>query len=283
MPTVPDFLELCSEIERYTAQYAAARQEKSRGKRFSRVKGASPHRAPYRPQAALPPPHMGLTRKEVALNHARERDAELRLKRRTGEVAYIPLWGYRLAARVQGGLGWRELAQVPPEQARRIRLAASYAHTADKARAVMAVGLVLYWLSTRHPARPGKVSTIAGLPCALLAGLTRKRGGGHYSVSAVRNRNHGKSLSLETARGPLGGKVGDPEQDSAGMLALLEHAGALYTWTPLPHGLPAWMLGQAGFPALCIRAGARADVPSELDLSGLSAQAPPIAAFDVCY
>lgn len=220
---------------------ARARGEGPRGKvRFPRGNGPA---SAGRPEHALPPPHMALTRRDVE----REEEAEVKARARAEALglrelpARLPGWLLPFVERCHTGQLESELAQVSREHARALRLAASCYTETTAQRSVTAIGLALYWLSLRNRRRCGKVTNVGGLPVGALALLTRKPDGSHYSKSYI---VHGTHDGSGERTGPRGGKRADPRTGQAGFLETLRWAKAIRYWTPPALAVPAWMRGE---------------------------------------
>lgn len=222
--------------------------------RKGRISHTEPARDPFRPQHALPPSHISLTpeecrREQQRIEAALKRDPS---RRSELEIAIIPSWAYRLAARVHAGHFDLELLKLPPHLALAIRRAADWCPTEAGRSSCIAVGIALAWLSLRAPQRCGRATTVAGTFQGQLCGLTRRKDGAPYSKSWLAHGTHARPAE-NGHEGPRGGTWGDPEQGEVGALRLLELAGALKVWVPNPVGLPVWMLGTNGYPCACYR------------------------------
>lgn len=262
LPSVPSWSELVQQIESHRKSYSERSAATTRGRRLSPRTGTEPARAPVRPQHTRPPPHFSLTRRQIEAEERREHESATRVHRR--ESARLPQWAYQLASRVHDGHEARELAQVPPEVARKLRDTAALAATEPARRSLLALGLAMWWCSTRAPSRCGRASTMAGIPQGMLALLTRRADGKPFSKSWLAHGTHGRTQG--EARGPRGGTWGRPEDGDVGALRLLELGGVLRVWVPHPDHLPDWMLGPMGFACSCWRAV----LPDLLDLLGLT-------------
>lgn len=200
----------------------------------------------FRAQHALPPPHHRLTRADVRRANRLERTE----KRRS--AARLPPWALRLAFRCVGSLGGleREFAQVPTEVARRIKIAQARYATSEAQRACAALGLSVWWMSTRHPRRCGRPANLPGLGQGLLCRLAPRADGTPYSRSQVFHGWHGRGPTI--GGGPRGGRIGEGEQ--TGFLRALTEAGVLLAWVPPATNVASWLVGPSGYAYACLRA-----------------------------
>lgn len=229
-----------AQIAEHEARAANNRQKRARGPK-PRATGPA---IGYRPQHALPPPHMRLTRGDLQRMRLQERRARR-------DSAYFPPWLLRLADEIhRGGLG-RELARVPRDFAEGLRNALREYATEEQRNSSASLAIGIYWLATRAPGRgrTGRVLNVAGIPRKMFCLLTRNANGRPYSVNRVFGGWHGRGPTIPA--GPRGGPISEsPEQ--TGLLRFLEQHGLLKTWIP-PADAPSWMLGESGYQLLIVR------------------------------
>jgi hypothetical protein len=224
--------DLFQQIERSRAQHNA---------RFGARKGAkipngSGPPSGYRACNARPPPHIAVHRQHQLDDY---RAAQLRAARkrgftRTDSAGGLPWWVWPIAHRVHAN--WRaELCYLPRPLRAPIERAASSFTTDDAQASCAALGIVLTWLSIRHPRHCGEPSNVGGIPGALLRLLTERTwrdGTGPYSLSSVQHRTH------------TTGAVGDIDEGTVGFIEALRQAGALKAWVPPANHVPDWMRGE---------------------------------------
>ena len=218
-------------------------------KASERRRGARPRRASgpatdFRPSDARPPPHLRISRSRVLREQFLE---NAQLRRRHGDR--IPGWAFQLRDRIlaDGGVV-SELSRVPRHAARVLLRCADHYACPDAQRNVIMLGLVLGWLSSRHPGRCGRASIIAGIPLSAWAALTQKADGSRYSDSYVAHGWHGRGDTFTYA-----GRLVGAEGAQRGFLATLIAEGFLQCWTPPAQAVPQWMVGDSGHPFDCWR------------------------------
>lgn len=197
----------------------------------------------------------------------------------------LPWWAVPLAHRC-----WRnpegEIRRLP-RHLQALCMEAIRPFTTERQRfaraSVAAIGVVLAWLSYRHPKKPGRPSNVGGLSSQTLTLLTRNSHGQPYSVSALENRDswggvlervsqfaHPRQESADGAQmpcvtfdiGPRGGVPGVASLGQCGFLEHLRQAGLLRSWLPHPAQVPDWMKG-AGYAFAVFRAAEAPLTPLE--------------------
>lgn len=238
MNTVPIPHDWRKQVDEWEQKY---REKRLKRERACPPRGSGPAQG-FRPSVALPPPHYRVSPAQVMAEF--ERDRQVRIKR-FGDR--FPVWAVQFARRVHERPE-RELARVPKHVARRVLAAASHFRTESAKRSVIALGLTIAWLSSRHPKRCGKPSTLAGLPVELWASLTRKADGSHYSASYVGHGWHGRGTVVDFAGRRMGA-----DGAQRGFLVALVAEGLVRVWVPPARKVEEWMRGESGYAFACVR------------------------------